>query len=86
MYRRNSLVVVMYCGVEEDDIIALHAQDKYFEDSDRKQKEDDDGYSDESFAGDTFIERKRIDAGSPTICSDEEFYSDDNLASDSHRH
>ena len=29
---------------------------------------------------------KRIDAGSPTICSDEEFYSDDNLASDWHRH
>ena len=40
---------------------------------------------DESFEGDTFIERKRIDAGSPTICSDEEFYSDDNLASDWHR-
>ena len=55
---------------------------QYFEDSGRKQKEDDDGYSDESFDGNTFIERKRIDAGSPTICSDEEFYSDDNLASD----
>ena len=60
---------------------------KYFEDSGRKQKEDYDGYSDESFEGDTFIERKIIDAGSPTICSDEEFYPDaDNLASDWHRH
>ena len=38
------------------------------EDSGRKQKEDDDGYSDESFEGDTFIERKIIDAGSPTVC------------------
>ncbi|XP_065190725.1 neurogenic locus notch homolog protein 4-like [Sycon ciliatum] len=51
----------------------------YFEDLGRKQKEDDDGYSDDSFEGNTFIERKRIDAGSPAICSDEEFYSDDNL-------
>ena len=59
---------------------------EYFEDSGRKQKEDDDGHRDESFEGDTFIESKIIDAGSPTICSDEEFYSDDNLASDWHRH
>ena len=76
----------MYCGAEEDNILALYAQDKIFEDSGREQKEDDDGYSDESFEGDTFIERKRIDGGSLTICSDEEFYSDDNLASDWHRH
>ena len=33
---------------------------KYFEVSGRKQKEDDDGYSDESFEGDTFIDRKKL--------------------------
>ena len=59
---------------------------KYFEDLGRKEKEDDDGYSNESFEGDTFIECKIIDAGSPKICCDEEFYSDDNLASDWQRH
>ena len=50
----------MYCGAEEDDISSHSMRRiKCFGDSSQKQKEDDDGYSDESFEGDTFIERKK---------------------------